>query len=100
MKSHQIFFKCCRCKIRTCVYYNDSNYNVDYITGTEAEAESVGKHMQSPRGDNDEMEKKKQFENYSRRELGGPSGFEGNKKVRVKVSSSEGRWNRVGILAL
>lgn len=28
------------------------------------------------------MEKKKQFENYSRRELGGPSGFEGKKKVK------------------
>ena len=56
--------------------------------------------MQSPRGGNDEMEKKKQFENYSRRDLGGPSGFEGDKKVRVKASSSEGRWNRVEILSL
>lgn len=46
------------------------------------------------------MEKKKQYENYSRRELGGPSGFEGKKKVRVKASSSEGRWKRVEILSL
>lgn len=84
MKSHQIFFKCYRCKIRTCVYYNDSNYDVDStLAAQKLKLSHLGAYAKS-RGDNDEMEKKKQYENYSRRELGGPSGFEGKKKAEIE----------------
>lgn len=41
------------------------------------------------------MEKRKQFVSYSRREPREPGGFEGNKEVRLRVSSSGARRNRV-----